>query len=129
MKKDTSLFIVNSDNQELIHHIHCLGYAFYHQSKTKKYREFHKFLFSGLFFESYSSNVWNIYCSTKLLFIHYGLFLQQHFYSHSLFLFLFSLLPFTKKNTFLPSVCQTLQLQHHRFYFFILPMTKLLELS
>ena len=34
--KDSCLFIINSNNQELIHHIHCFGCIFYHQSNTEK---------------------------------------------------------------------------------------------
>ena len=72
--------IVNSNNQELIHHIHCLGYAFYHHSKTKKFCLFHKFLFYDFYFECFLSNASNISYSTKHLWIHYYLF--YYFYSH-----------------------------------------------
>ena len=44
-------FIINSNNQELIHHIHCFGCIFCHQSKTKKFWRFRKFLFYDVYFE------------------------------------------------------------------------------
>ena len=65
--------IINSNNQDLIHHIHCLGYVFYHQSKTKKFCWFPKFLFYDLYFEFYSLNAPNMSYSTKRLCIHYAI--------------------------------------------------------
>ena len=88
-------FIINSNNQELIHHIHCFGCIFYHQSKTKKSCCFHKFLFYDLYFESYSLDASNISDSTKHLYICYGLLLQQHFCLRPL-LFLYLLSSSTK---------------------------------
>ena len=82
--KITVFFIINTNNQELIHHIHCFRCIFYHQSKTKKSCLFHRFLFYDLYFESYSSNVSNISYSTKHHYIRYDLLSQQHFYSHLL---------------------------------------------
>ena len=36
LKKQIFL-IINYNNQELIHHVHCFGYIFCHQSKTTKF--------------------------------------------------------------------------------------------
>ena len=112
---DNCLFIINSNNQDLIHHIHCFGSIFYHQSKTKKNCWFHKSLFYDLYFESCSSNVSNISYSTKHLYTHYDLLLQQHF--------CFCLRPFNahyyhlpKTNASLALIWQILQLQHQLFY-------------
>ena len=82
--EDNCFFIINSNNQELIHHIHCFGCIFYHQSKKKKSCCFHKFLFYDLYFESYSSNASNISYSTKHLYIHYDLLLLQYFCLHTM---------------------------------------------
>ena len=76
--------MINFDNQELIHHIHCVGYILCHQSKTMKFCWFDKFLFYSLYFKLYSLNVSNIYYSTMHLYICYNLLLQQHFYSRLL---------------------------------------------
>ena len=35
--QDNCFFIINFDNQELIHYIYCLEYAFYHQIMIKKF--------------------------------------------------------------------------------------------
>ena len=35
--KITDFYIINSDNQELIQLIRCLGYIFYHQIMIKKF--------------------------------------------------------------------------------------------
>ena len=77
--KDNCLFIITSNNQELIHHIHCFGCIFYHQSKTKKSCWYYKFLSYNLSFESYSLNVSIISYSRKHLYVRYDLFLLQHF--------------------------------------------------
>ena len=92
--KITIYFIININNQELIHHIHCFEYVFSHQSKTIQFFWFHKFLFYDLNFEFNSSNASNIFHSTKHLYIQYDLLSQQHFYLHHL-LFLCSLLSST----------------------------------
>ena len=47
--KDNCFFIINSDNKELIHHIHCFGSTFCHQNKTMKFCWFQKFLFCMIF--------------------------------------------------------------------------------
>ena len=47
----------------------------------KKFRCFHRFLLYDFHFGFYSSNASNIYYKTKHTCIHYGLFLQQIFYS------------------------------------------------
>ena len=83
-------FIINYNKQELIYHIHCFEYIFYHQSMTKESCWFHKFLFYDLYFESYALNVSNISYSTKHLYIYYDLFLFTPF------VFLCSLLSSTK---------------------------------
>ena len=72
-------FIINYNKQELIYHIHCFEYIFYHQSMTKESCWFHKFLFYDLYFESYALNVSNISYSTKHLYIYYDLFLFTPF--------------------------------------------------
>ena len=64
--------MINFNNQDLICHIHCLGYLFYHQSMIKRFCLFQKFLFSYLDFGFYSWNISNIYYSTKHLCIYYG---------------------------------------------------------
>ena len=61
----SSYSIISSDNQELIHHIDCFGWMFYHQSTTKIFCSFHKFLFYDFYFGLY-----NIFASTKNLYIH-----------------------------------------------------------
>ena len=73
------IFIINSHNQGLIYHIHCLGYIFYHQS----YKNFVDFIVSyamifalDFYFGYFSLNVSNFYYSTKHLCIHYDLLLQ-----------------------------------------------------
>ena len=43
------IFIVNSNNQGLIHHNNCFECTFYHQSKTRKSCLFHRFLFYDLY--------------------------------------------------------------------------------
>ena len=78
--EDNCFFMINSNNQEPIHHIHCFWCIFYHQSKTNKFCWFNKFLFYDLYVESYSSNVCNIFLLNKTSLYS----LQQHFYSHLL---------------------------------------------
>ena len=72
--------MINSSNQELIHYIYCFGCTFCHQCKTMKFCWFPMLLFYDLYIEFYWSNVSNISYSTKHLYIHYDLLLQQHFY-------------------------------------------------
>ena len=52
--KITDFYIINSDNQELIQLIRCLGYIFYHQSMIKKFCWLYRFLFYDLYFQLYS---------------------------------------------------------------------------
>ena len=94
--KITVFFISNSNNQELIHHIHCLQYTF-HQSMVKKLFSFHRFLFYGFYFGFYSSNDSIVNDSAKHHCIHYGLLSQQYFHSYPL-LFLFSPPSYTKNE-------------------------------
>ena len=75
----TVFFIVNSNNQELIHYINFLGYLFYHQSMKKKPCWFWRFLLYYFYFKIYSLNASKIYYLTKNLCSHYELFLQQYF--------------------------------------------------
>ena len=82
--------IINSYNQDPVHHIHCLGCIFYHQSMIKKFW-FRWFLFYDFYSEFCSLNASKIYDSAKHPFIHYDVLLQQHFHSHP-FLFLLTLL-------------------------------------
>ena len=35
--KITLFYVISSDTQELVHHTHCLGYVFYHQSMMKNF--------------------------------------------------------------------------------------------
>ena len=58
---DNFVFIIKSNNQELIHHAHYFVCIFYNQIKTKKFCWFHKFVFFDRYFESYSLNVSNIF--------------------------------------------------------------------
>ena len=70
---------------------------FCYQSKTKKVCLFGKFLFYGLYFYFYSSNVSDISYSIKYLCIHQGLLLQHNLYSQT-FSFLWLLLLSTKNE-------------------------------
>ena len=99
-------FIINYNKQELIYHIHCFEYIFYHQSMTKESSWFHKFLFYDLYFESHALNVSNISYSTKHLYIYYDLFLFTPFvfYAHCYHLL--------NTNTSLALIQQILQLEH-----------------
>ena len=114
--KITIFFTVNSNNQELTHLILCFGYTYYHQSKANKSYWFHEFIFHDIYFESYSSNVSNIFHSIKHLYISYDLS-QQHFYSQLLFLYPhdYHLL---NMITYLALIQQILQLQHQVFHLF-----------
>ena len=58
----------------------------------------HMFLLFGLCFKFYSSSVWNIYYSTKRLYIHYNVLLQRRFYSRLLHFYIHYCLP--RMNTF-----------------------------
>ena len=58
--------MINFNNQDLICHIHCLGYVFYHQSMINRFCLFQKFLFSYLDFGFYSWNISNIYYSKNI---------------------------------------------------------------
>ena len=93
--KITVYFIINSDKQALIIHIHCFGYVFYHQNMIKKFCWFHRFLFCDLYFGFYRSNISNIYHSTKHLCVHYELLLQQHFI-HTFFIFMLTTIIYQK---------------------------------
>ena len=103
-------FIINSNNQELIYHIH-----YFDQSKTKKYCLFHRFLCYDLYFESYSSNDSNIFYSTKLLRIRCYLLSQQHFYSH-LLVFYAHYYYLLNTNKSLALIQQILKSQHRLFH-------------
>ena len=97
--------IINFNNQELMHHVHCLEYVFYLPSKTKEFFLSHKFLFYDLYFEFYSSNILKVFCLTKHFFIHCELQFQQHFYSH-LLLFYTHYYQLPRMNTSLASIQQ-----------------------
>ena len=60
--------IINSNIQELIHHIHFFEKIFYHRNKIMEFCWFHKFLFYDLQFKSYKSNVSKKIYSTKHLY-------------------------------------------------------------
>ena len=109
-----TVFIINSA-KSITNSVHCFGYIFYHQSKTKKSCWFHKFLSYDLYFESYSLNVSSISYSTKYIYVHYDLLLLKHF--------CLCPLPFYAQfnhvlntNTSLDSIWQLLQSQHRLFY-------------
>ena len=106
---------MNSDNQEIIYHINCFEYIYiyiYIYIKTMEFSWFHSsysmvFTFNSIHWVSY------IYRSIILLYTHYDLLLQEHFYSQLLFYVHFCVL---RINTFLGSVQQTLQLQSQQFH-------------
>ena len=81
--KITLFYIINSDNQRLIHHIHYFRCIFYHQSMIKKFCWIPRFLFYDLYFWFCLSNFSNFSYSRKHLCIHHDL-LQEHFYLHPL---------------------------------------------
>ena len=91
--------MTNSNNQDLIHHIHCSRYIFSSN---------HRFLFYEFYFGFYSLNSSNIHYSTKRPSIHYDLFLQQRFYSHPL-LFYAHYYHLPKSNTSFAIIQQILQ--------------------
>ena len=64
---------MNSNDEEVIHHIHCFRYIFFLQIKTM-------LVLFDFYSESYLSNVLNSFYSTKHLYIHFGLLPQQHIY-------------------------------------------------
>ena len=68
--KMTVYFIVNSNNQVIIHYINFLGYLFYHQSMKKKPCWFWRFLLYYFHFKIYSLNASKIYYSIKNLCFH-----------------------------------------------------------
>ena len=84
-------FIINSDSQELIHHIHGLGYIYiyiyvyiyiyiyiyYDRSIIEKFCWFHRFY--DFYFGFYSSDTTYIYYSTKHFCIHHDVLLQTTF--------------------------------------------------
>ena len=101
-------------------HIYWFGYIFCHQSKTMKMFWFHIFLLCNLYFEFYWLSVVNIYHSTKYLYIHYNLLLQQHFY---LRLLIFCSLLSTKNEYILSFNSTNSLLAMPAISSFILPMT------
>ena len=118
--------IFNSNSQELMQHIHCLRYIFYHQSTIKKnICWFRRFLFSDFYFGSYSCNT-----PTDLLFISlYSLWL---IFATK---FLFTLFVFYAHYCHIPKM-NTFWLQSNKFSnnhitisFFIWRITSLLESS
>ena len=90
----TLLFIINSNNKELMHHIHCLRYIFYHQSMKTEFCWFHRFLFCD--FRFYLSNVANIHSWTEHFCIIITYCWNNIFFIP--FSFLFLLLSFTKRK-------------------------------
>ena len=58
-----NVFMINSNNQELIHHIHCLGYVFYQSC------QFYRFLLYKFYFGFYLFNPSNIFDSAKYLYL------------------------------------------------------------
>ena len=119
--------IINSNNQELIHHIHCLRYKFYHQSNTKKFCWFYKFVFYYLYFFLFiECHSFNISYSTKHLCISYDLLLQEHFHSH-LLTFLCSLLSSNKKEHIFDFNLTNSFITMPADWSFILPTTNLFD--
>ena len=103
--------------QDLIHHIHCFGCIFYHQSKAKKFCWFPKFLFHDLYFESYSSNASNIFFQQNI-FIFGMTYCCNIFFIPTLCFFVLTVIFYyhlPNMNTFLVLIQQILQSQQQLF--------------
>ena len=107
-----AVFIINSNNQELIHHIDFFECIFYHQSKTKRSCWFHKFLFYHLYFEFYSLNVSKISYSTSIFIFIIHL---QHFCSQPL-PFYGQYYHLLNTNKFLALIQKVIQSEHQLFH-------------
>ena len=133
--------MINSNNQELIHHIHCFGCMFYHQSKTKNSCWFQKFLLYGLilYLPIICSYIWSL---LWILFIEYlkcFLFIETSLYSlwlivattfySPLFVFLYSLLSSTKYKHIFGFNPKNSPIATPAVSSFILPTPNLFELS
>ena len=90
---DCFKYMIHSDNQKLIHHIHCFGCNLYHQSMIKKFCWFQRLMYCDLCFGFYWLNASNISYLTKHICIHYDL-LCNDILIHTLY-FLCTLLSFT----------------------------------
>ena len=110
-------------NQELISHIHCSGYIFCQNKKMKFYMS----LFDGLYLEFYLLSILYSYYSTKHLYIHYDVLLQQHFATS--FAFLCLLLSSTKNEYIFGFNLTNSLIATPVVSYFILSMTNLFELS
>ena len=111
-----TVFLINSNDQELIHHIHCFWYTFCHHNKTIKFGWFQMFLFYDLYSAFYSLNVSIIFYSTIHTYFCYDLLLQEHFYSQLLFFCYIHYCYIPRMNTILPSSQQILRFKHVRFH-------------
>ena len=89
-----TFLIINFNNQELIHRIHCFRYVFYLQNKTKKSCWF----VDDLYVEFFSSSDPNICYSTEHLCIHHDYCCNSIFITP--FSFLCSLL-YSNKNEYI----------------------------
>ena len=114
--------------QDLIHHIHCLGYILYQKSMNKKFFGFRRFIFHDFYFRFHSSNASKMLLFNKISFYSKWLVIGTiFFFAH--FAFLCSLLSSINMNALFDFNSTIFLIAALPSSSFMLPTTTLFESS